>query len=176
MKSVQYIQPDGSKRFVKDTNKVGAFHIIYIVSDDLKKTNTIIIAEGYAIANTISEATNKSVPVIASIGVTNLEPVVKSIKEKYPDMKIVIAADNDFKKDSMNMGLNTAKGIAGKYNNTSYILPFGNGKIISGDFNDIISRKGLSKADAFKNIKKSFKSVLENTKDNCKDNKLAIPY
>lgn len=172
LKSVQYIQPDGSKRFAKDTNKVGAFHIIDGVLDDLKKTNTIIIAEGYATANTISEATNKSVPVITSMGVTNLEPVIKSIKEKYPDMKIVIAADNDFKKDSMNVGLNTAKGIAGKYNNTSYVFPSVNGKIISSDFNDIVSKKGLSKADAFKNIKKSFKSVLENTKDNSKDNKL----
>jgi hypothetical protein len=53
---IQFISPDGSKKFKTGTNKTGHFHTIGKAKD-----NTIVIAEGYATAASIHQATGHCV-------------------------------------------------------------------------------------------------------------------
>lgn len=162
LKSAQYIDENGEKRFAKNTNKVGAFHIVDGSVSDLKSAKSVVIAEGYATAASINEAlNNKDVKVVAAMSANNIEHTVKAITEKYPDMNIVIAADNDLTNKVGNIGLNAANAVQNKYENITVVVPKINDKEISGDFNDIISKNGLSRDEALKNIQKSLQPALK---------------
>ena len=162
LKSAQYIDADGNKRFAKNTNKVGAFHIVDGNAADLKSATSIIIAEGYATAASINEAVKEpGLKVIAAMSANNLEHTVKAITEKYPAINIVIAADNDLENKVGNIGLNAAKNVSEKYKNVTVAIPKMNGKEVAGDFNDIVSKKGLSKEDGLKAIHSSIKSYIK---------------
>lgn len=162
LKSAQYIDADGNKRFAKNTNKVGAFHIVDGNAADLKSATSIIIAEGYATAASINEAVKEpGLKVIAAMSANNLEHTVKAITEKYPAINIVIAADNDLENKVGNIGLNAAKNVSEKYKNVTVAIPKINGKEVAGDFNDIVSKKGLSKEDGLKAILFSIKSYIK---------------
>ena len=162
LKSAQYIDADGNKRFAKNTNKVGAFHIVDGNAADLKSATSIIIAEGYATAASINEAVKEpGLKVIAAMSANNLEHTVKAITEKYPAINIVIAADNDLENKVGNIGLNAAKNVSEKYKNVTVAIPKMNGKEVAGDFNDIVSKKGLSKEDGLKAIHYSIKSYIK---------------
>ncbi|MDE7315828.1 MAG: ssDNA-binding domain-containing protein [Mucispirillum sp.] len=162
LKSAQYIDENGEKRFAKNTNKVGVFHIVDGSVSDLKSASSIIIAEGYATAASINEAVNnKDVKVIAAMSANNLEHTIKAITNKYPDMNIIIAADNDLKNQVGNIGLNAANAVQNKYKNITVTVPKINGKEVAGDFNDIVSKYGLSRDEALKNIHKSLQAALK---------------
>ena len=162
LKSAQYITEDGEKRFAKNTNKVGAFHIVDGNAADLKSATSIIIAEGYATAASINGAIKEpGIKVIAAMSASNIEHTVKAITDKYPSVNIVIAADNDLENKVGNIGLNAANAVAEKYKNVTVTVPKINGKAVAGDFNDIFSKYGLSKDDALKNIQKSLQPALK---------------
>lgn len=90
MASLQFIAADGGKRFLSGGNIEGGY-----ASISGKNTNRdrIIIAEGYATAASLFEATG--VPVVVAFAASNLIHVAKSIRAKYPLAQIIIAADND---------------------------------------------------------------------------------
>ena len=90
----------------------------------LKDAPVLIIAEGYATAGSIAEATQY--PTVAAFDSGNLEPVAKALKEAFPDKPIVIAGDDDVAqsckmkakdKATVNVGrekaLETAKAVGG---------------------------------------------------------------
>lgn len=121
--TMQYINEDGTKRFAKNARKEGCFHVIGGL-DALKKSPVLIVAEGYATAGSITEATN--IPTVAAFDSGNLESVAKTLKEAYPDKPIIIAGDDDISqsckmkvkdKASVNVGrekaLETAKAVGG---------------------------------------------------------------
>lgn len=85
---MQFIQPDAIKKFKTGTNKNGHFFKI-----GGSKDNTVIICEGYATGASIHQATGHAVVVAFDCG--NLLPVAKAIRSKFPDMKIIVAADDD---------------------------------------------------------------------------------
>lgn len=164
--SAQYINEKGEKRFAADTKKSGAFHLIEGSLNDIKKDSSVIIAEGYSTANTIATSLNNSVPVIASMGAANIENTIVALKEKYEDLKIIIAVDNDAdltKKGLQNIGLNAGTKAAEKYENVSIVIPKLNNKIFAGDFNDLFV-KNENKAEATTNIANLFKKELHKTK------------
>jgi len=90
--SIQYIRADGTKRFAKNARKEGCFHVVGGLSS-LNNTPTIIIAEGYATASSISMALR--VPVVAAFDSGNLTHVAKALRARFPDKQIVIAGDDD---------------------------------------------------------------------------------
>lgn len=85
---LQFIAPDGSKKFKTGTAKNGKFFKI-----GKSKDNTVIICEGYATGASIHQATGHAVLVAFDSG--NLLPVAHNVRTKYPNMKIIIAGDND---------------------------------------------------------------------------------
>jgi putative DNA primase/helicase len=72
-------------------------------------TQALCIAEGYATAASIHEATGHAAVVAFNAG--NLLPVARALRGKFPDIKIVICADNDAQ-TSGNPGLTQAKAAA----------------------------------------------------------------
>ncbi|MBQ3565452.1 MAG: toprim domain-containing protein [Alphaproteobacteria bacterium] len=67
--------------------------MFHVASDYGVSKETIVICEGYATARSIAESVDCYV--IAAMSVCNLRCVVEKIAKRFPNSKIVIAADND---------------------------------------------------------------------------------
>jgi len=104
--TVQYIAEDGTKRFAKDSRKEGCFHVLGGI-DKLADASVIVIAEGYATAATIKEATELPA-VVSAFDSGNLKSVAKALHEIYPNIPIIIAADDD-KHLEVSQGINPGK-------------------------------------------------------------------
>ncbi len=78
--TLQTITPDG-KLFEKGGLKAGMFHTIDS-GEKIAKGGPILIAEGYATAASAHMASN--MPTVAAFDASNLEPVAKALKAKYP--------------------------------------------------------------------------------------------
>ncbi|MGQ0501425.1 MAG: DUF927 domain-containing protein [Panacagrimonas sp.] len=86
---LQFVQPDGSKKFGTGTAKAGRYHAI-----GKPKAGAVLgIAEGYATGATVHELTGWPVAVAFDAG--NLLPVAVALRAKLPDVRLVILADND---------------------------------------------------------------------------------
>jgi putative DNA primase/helicase len=88
LKGLQFIREDGSKGFPLPFK--GLFHV---ASDGQCDLDRIVIAEGYATARSIYEATGLFV--IAAMSTCNMKAVALKIRELFPYSNIIIAADND---------------------------------------------------------------------------------
>jgi putative DNA primase/helicase len=84
---VQFIDGDGDKLFIKGTAKEGSYHAIKGEGD------VLIIGEGLTTMGAIHASIGCSVIVAFDAG--NLKPVAKIMRKKYPEKRIVIAADGD---------------------------------------------------------------------------------
>lgn len=76
------------KIFKKGTAVTGHFYGIGTANGD-----TVLIAEGYATAASVHQATGY--PVLVAFDAGNLKPVAEIVKAKFPHLKIIICADND---------------------------------------------------------------------------------
>jgi putative DNA primase/helicase len=77
-----------------------------------KPAEQILIAEGYATAATLHQATGQ--PVFVAFSANNLAPVLKNVLEQWPGKQVVICADND-----QNLtGLNAANAAIDKAKNS----------------------------------------------------------
>ncbi|MCW5599421.1 MAG: toprim domain-containing protein [Nitrosomonas sp.] len=85
--NLQFITPEGQKRFLSGGKKRGCFYLI----GDL--TERILICEGFATGASLYEATEEMTVIAFDCG--NLLPVAQIIRRKYPDTEIVICGDND---------------------------------------------------------------------------------
>ncbi|CAM8665751.1 Archaeal primase DnaG/twinkle, TOPRIM domain [Comamonadaceae bacterium] len=98
--SLQTIAPDGSKRFMPGGRVKGCYYAIG------KPQGVLIVCEGFATGASIFECTGHAVAVAFNAG--NLEAVAVALRRKYPDYKIVVAADDDDQTPG-NPGLSKAK-------------------------------------------------------------------
>ncbi len=146
VRSVQFIKPNGTKIFLKDGEKHGNFTII-----DDKNTKTalkyrdypqIIIAEGIATAISLYEATK--IPVVVAFDSGNLAPVAQNIRAQFPTAHIIIAADNDHKRE-VNVGIACATKASQLINAEVRTPNFGKSELIQGltDYNDYAKSRGI---------------------------------
>ncbi|MDE1476416.1 primase-like DNA-binding domain-containing protein [Xenorhabdus bovienii] len=103
----QTIKPNGEKRLVSGSQKKGSFLPLSAINGT---PDTIIIAEGYATALTVSQL-HEGV-VLAAIDEGNLFAVAGHVRERWPDAKIILAADNDMKSGHKNVGKISAEKAA----------------------------------------------------------------
>ncbi|WP_244590416.1 AAA family ATPase [Xenorhabdus stockiae] len=87
----QIIKPNGEKKLLSGSQKKGAF---IAVSAPEAHSDTVIITEGYATALTVNQLYQGSV--LAALDAGNLFSVANAVRERWPDVKIIIAADNDW--------------------------------------------------------------------------------
>ena len=132
--SLQTITPDGEKRF-KGRMK-GCYHAI-----GGKPGGLLVIAEGYATGASIHEATGQAVAVAFNSG--NVGPVATALHKKYPELTIVIAADDDHLTPG-NPGLTAAKSAALSVGGLLVIPQFPADRPNKAtDFNDLAAMAGL---------------------------------
>lgn len=101
--SLQFIGKDGRKTFLTGGRKRGCYHAIG------RPVEALCICEGYATGATIYQATGNATAVAFDAG--NLQPVAKALRQKFPLLTLVIAADNDTETPG-NPGLTEAKKAA----------------------------------------------------------------
>ena len=99
--SLQFISEDGGKRFLSGGRVVGCYFSIGQTQD----AAALCIAEGFATGATIFEATGYPVAVAFNAG--NLLAVAKAMREKFPDLPLIVCADDDRNTDG-NPGLTKA--------------------------------------------------------------------
>jgi len=140
IQSLQTIKPTGEKRFLSGGKVKGCFHKIGQLTD------TVIVCEGYATAATLHEATGLCC--VAAFSASNLPTVAGCIRRDNPDLRILIAADDDWK-TSGNPGLTHGKQAA-NVAKAALVIPIfpANRNASDTDFNDL---QQLSGVDAVKN-------------------------
>ncbi len=135
--SLEFIPTEGQKLLLPGGRKRGAAYPIGTIDT----TQTIIcITEGWATGMSVWLATNYGVIIAFDAG--NLEPVAKNLRAKYPTVKLVICADNDFHADGKpNTGLLAAEKAAQAVNGVLAVPPvLDNSKT---DWNDVFVTQGL---------------------------------
>jgi phage/plasmid primase-like uncharacterized protein len=121
IQSLQYIATDGTKRFYTGGKMQGGYFTIGEPSD------MVIIAEGFATAMTIHEATAQCVVVAFNAG--NLKPVCDMVRSQYKG-RVIICADND------------ASGVGIEKANKCGVEVI-HSPIVGEDFNDMAKRAGI---------------------------------
>jgi phage/plasmid primase-like uncharacterized protein len=136
--TLQLIEADGTKLYLKDGRKQGCwFEIAKAKNDD---GTVICIAEGYATAASIRQATGHLLAVAGDA--SNLLPVAKQLRSKYPNDRIVVCADDDWKV-SGNPGMAKAMAAADAVDGLIARPAFGKGrKPNDTDFNDMARTSG----------------------------------
>jgi phage/plasmid primase-like uncharacterized protein len=129
LQSVQRIGINGVKRFLKNAAMKSGRMII----GELENGKPIIIAEGWATACSIREATGEAV--VVGFSGNNLAVVATDLRRKFPDSPLVIAGDLD----AHGKGLEYAQAAADAGAPADILLPkFADGRA-AGDWNDLAS-------------------------------------
>jgi putative DNA primase/helicase len=91
LSGLQFIDAEGNKKFLTGSAVEGAFHTIGTIKPD----GFVMLAEGYATGASLYMAMGQQVPCVIAFNANNLEPVALVLRDTYPDIKIVLCADND---------------------------------------------------------------------------------
>ena len=175
--SVQTIQPGGAKFFATGSKKESNFYVADGKNQGLAALDAapaIVIAEGYATADTLSSALD--CPVVAAFDSGNLSKVAQDLHEKYPHKPIVIAGDDDHLKESVNgknPGKEKAREAAELVNGTEVLPVFAPGEQVSqklSDFNDLANKSTLG----IEGVKRQVGAVIKKTLEQAKVNKLQV--
>ncbi len=135
LQSLQYIHPNGEKRFLTAGRVAGCYFLIGSPLDML------CIAEGYATAASIHQATGYAVAVAFNAG--NLLAASQGLKKCYPFVRLIICGDDDFM-TVQNPGLTKARAAAEAVGGFLAVPEFGEGRPDwATDFNDLHQLKGL---------------------------------
>lgn len=135
--SLQFISGDGGKKFLTDGRTNGGYHLIGEVQTD----GVICIAEGYATAATIHEATG--FPVAAAFYAGNLGAVAVSFRKAFPTASLIVCGDDDHKTEG-NPGRTKAVAAAKAVGGVVVFPEFGpNRPEKTTDFNDLATLKGV---------------------------------
>ena len=144
--SIQTISTSGDKFYTKGGRVKGCFFPIGTPEDIL------ILCEGYATGASIHEATSEPVAVCFNSG--NIKEVAKELSAKHPNTKIIIAGDDDHKREQ-NIG--RIKAIeAAKHIGATTVFPKFDTSYNEGctDFNDLHRLCGL------KEVKKQINKAI----------------
>lgn len=91
VRSLQFIQPDGTKRMLSGGQKLGNF---IPAGDGVTSPSRVLVCEGWATGRTLAES-DRTALVLAAIDAGNLESVARNARIKWPDLPLVIACDDD---------------------------------------------------------------------------------
>ncbi len=140
--SVQTINPDGEKRFLKGGRKKGLFCLI---GDAITDQQGVYLCEGYATGASLYEFYR--LPVLVAFDAGNLLSVAKAYRMRYRDIPLTVCADND-RKTPGNPGLTKAREVSATVLNVGLIVPeFPNHAPIElSDFNDLVNFHGMEDA------------------------------
>lgn len=104
LRNVQFIDPDGNKKFRKDGEKKGCFFVV----GKLEESDTILFGEGYATMATGYVCTG--FPIVVCFDSGNIAAVMEALKDRTAHADKIIMSDND---------LVTSKRVADTLNNAA---------------------------------------------------------
>ena len=134
--SLQIIDDKGGKMFLRGGKVAGGQHVI----GNAKSPWPLHIAEGYATAATIHEATGHAV--VVAFTAHNLAAVAAQHRAAGPDRSIFIAADND-RDAKRNVGLEAATAAAAAIDG-HVLVPALNPESNGTDWNDAMRERGMT--------------------------------
>ncbi|GBE46860.1 DNA primase TraC [bacterium BMS3Bbin12] len=124
--NLQKIAPDGSKRFLPGGRVKGLYFGIG------RPSGALVIAEGFATAASIREATDHAVAVTFSA--SNLRLVAETLRHKLGDaVRIIVAGDNDKSGAGQRAAEDAARAVGG-----AVAIP----ETVGSDWNDVAKAKG----------------------------------
>ena len=112
IRSEEFIAPDGAKRFLAGGAKKGHFAVMGAEPGPIAEPEgPVLICEGWATGASLHIATGHTV--IAAMDAGNLMPVAKALRARFPEVDLVLVADNDAKPDrDSNPGFEAARKVA----------------------------------------------------------------
>lgn len=129
--SLQFIGPDGEKRFLTGGRVKGCYFSI----GNPKGAAALCITEGFATGATIHEAMGYPVAVAFTAG--NLGPVARAMRERFPDLRLILCADDDYR-TAGNPGITKASEAARSVGGLLAVPDFGDNRPEGAtDFNDL---------------------------------------
>lgn len=130
--------PTRAKLYAKGMDRAGTYHRIAGSRD------VVAVCEGYATGATIHEATGWTV--VCAMDTSQLAAVAAKVRDALPDCRLVIAADDDWKRDD-NPGVRAARKAAKAAGGEVVIPEFGSSRgEKETDWNDLAVRSGLDEA------------------------------
>lgn len=127
--NLQFIDPDGEKRFLAGGKKRDCFGVIGNSAD----IERLLICEGWATGASLHEELGVFVMVAMDAG--NLEPVAQAARRLFPDAEIIIAGDNDETGTGQAAARKAALAVDGKV-----LIP----KQAGTDWNDVLTTEGAA--------------------------------
>lgn len=134
--SLQFIGPDGDKRFLTDGRIAGG----YCTIGNPKGAAALCIAEGFATGATIHEVTG--LPVAVALNAGNMGLVAKALRGKFPGLSLILCGDFDKSGTGQKAATEAAQAVGGLV-----ALPDFTGNELSAekppsDFNDLMQLRG----------------------------------
>jgi phage/plasmid primase-like uncharacterized protein len=127
IQSLQFIDPKGGKRFLPG----GAMKSGRLVLGELLDGKPIALAEGFATAASVREATG--LPVVVGFSGSNLQHVAASLRQQCPQSRLIVAGDLD----ANGVGRKYADAARAAHGAAIAVLPtFTDGRV-AGDWNDL---------------------------------------
>lgn len=151
--SVQSVNPR-FKGFMKDGRKAGLFTVAgaepgtFAEAMDRDPSMPLVLAEGYATADTVARLSGR--PVVVGFDSGNLDAVARELRARWPDRPLLIAADNDHLaakellpngRERGNVGATKAQSAATNHKGGVMLPPFAEGEKGS-DWNDYAATHG----------------------------------
>jgi putative DNA primase/helicase len=136
IRNLEFIASSGDKRFLPGGEKSGNYFSMG------KPHGVLTVVEGFATGASVHEATGHAVAV--AFGAGNLAAVAKVLRAKLPDIRLVLAADNDLGKEA-NVGLEAARRAARAVNGLVAVPELNGAKC---DFNDVAQARGAQAVNA----------------------------
>lgn len=100
--TLEAINADGTKDFLKGGRKTGGFHPLGNISG----ASLVYIGEGLATTAAVHTVTGN--PAVAAMDAGNLSAVALAVRKLAPDAEIILLADNDIRPDGQNPGVEAA--------------------------------------------------------------------
>ena len=134
--SLQFISPEGDKRFLSGGKVQGGYFSI----GNTHGAPALCVCEGFATGASINEATD--LPVAVAFNAGNLAPVAQAMRDRFPDLPIIVCADDDYLTEG-NIGIAKAKEAAQSVGGCVAIPQFGENRPEKAtDFNDLALHLG----------------------------------
>lgn len=135
--SLQFIGPDGGKRFLTGGRVPGCYFSI----GNPRGAAALCIAEGFATGATIHEATGYPVAVAFNAG--NLGAVAKTMRVKFADLRLILCGDFDKSGTGQTAATDAARAVGGRVALPDFTPEELAGDRPPSDFNDLAARHGL---------------------------------
>ncbi|MBQ3585222.1 MAG: AAA family ATPase [Synergistaceae bacterium] len=137
IRGLQYILPNGEKRYEPGISLKGVFWSIALDTLSGTDDDIILLGEGFATMAKLYELTG--FPAVAGLSCHGLKPVAEALHSKFPKARIIITADNDKDTEKLrdfNPGIDAAKAIVKARQANAYIFPTFNENEQGSDWDD----------------------------------------